>query len=170
MNISPKQAYWADRLLAERAVSDELRAEVERRRCSARTPRDFSPVMDILFALPKVQRQPLPQLEPGTYEHDGVIFRVQISKQSGRPYAKVWEGHGWVYDSQAYSQHAASAVVVPLERAIAIGVATGHCVCCARDLTDPVSVEAGIGPVCVGRYGTTREEIIASRKRGMVCA
>ena len=30
---------------------------------------------------------------------------------------------------------------------------TGHCSCCRRLLTDPVSVMAGIGPVCAERFG-----------------
>ena len=33
------------------------------------------------------------------------------------------------------------------------GKATGHCGICRRKLTDPTSVERGIGPVCAGRIG-----------------
>lgn len=36
------------------------------------------------------------------------------------------------------------------------GKRTGRCCCCARELTDPVSVEMGIGPVCADRWGLTR--------------
>lgn len=38
-----------------------------------------------------------------------------------------------------------------LEQAAAMGRATGSCVVCARLLTNPESVAAGIGPVCAGR-------------------
>ena len=33
------------------------------------------------------------------------------------------------------------------------GARTGNCCCCGRELTDPVSVANGIGPVCAGRWG-----------------
>lgn len=41
----------------------------------------------------------------------------------------------------------------PREAAIAYGKRFGVCSVCGRTLTDPVSVEAGIGPVCKDRYG-----------------
>lgn len=40
-----------------------------------------------------------------------------------------------------------------LERAIAHGKMTGRCAMCSRELTDPKSVERGIGPICAGRWG-----------------
>jgi len=39
----------------------------------------------------------------------------------------------------------------PLAAAVAYGRASGRCAVCGRDLTDPTSIEAGIGPVCAGR-------------------
>jgi hypothetical protein len=33
------------------------------------------------------------------------------------------------------------------------GRATGNCSCCGRELTDPASIAAGIGPVCAEKYG-----------------
>jgi len=36
----------------------------------------------------------------------------------------------------------------PMASAIAYGQATGNCARCARKLTNPVSVEAGMGPIC----------------------
>jgi hypothetical protein len=166
MSASPKQLQFVDSLYAERIVPHEVR-ELVAAKARLLAPKDFSRVIDIVKGLPK---KSVPVLEPGTYEDGDVIFRVQVSRESGRPYAKVWTGTSWVYDGSAYRAHAATAVVVPLERAIEIGVATGHCVCCARDLTDPLSVQAGIGPVCVQRYGTTREEIIAGRQQELVTA
>jgi hypothetical protein len=41
----------------------------------------------------------------------------------------------------------------PLELAVAYGRRTGNCACCGRMLTDPVSVERGIGPICAGNWG-----------------
>lgn len=36
------------------------------------------------------------------------------------------------------------------------GQDTGHCACCRRLLTDPVSVMANIGPICERRFGWSR--------------
>jgi uncharacterized protein DUF6011 len=40
----------------------------------------------------------------------------------------------------------------PLEAAKKYGKLSGRCCSCGRDLTDPVSIEAGIGPVCAQRF------------------
>lgn len=39
----------------------------------------------------------------------------------------------------------------PLAAAVRYGKLTGRCCSCGRELTDPASVEAGIGPVCIGK-------------------
>jgi hypothetical protein len=41
----------------------------------------------------------------------------------------------------------------PAAAAKASGLATGSCSCCGRELTDPESVAAGIGPVCANKWG-----------------
>ena len=41
----------------------------------------------------------------------------------------------------------------PLAAAIRYGRETGNCSCCGRELTDPASIEAGIGPVCRDKFG-----------------
>lgn len=46
----------------------------------------------------------------------------------------------------------AAAMVDPVESARAYGKRTGHCSCCGRLLTDPVSVERGIGPICEANF------------------
>lgn len=40
----------------------------------------------------------------------------------------------------------------PLAAAIAFGRETGTCCCCGRTLTNPESIEAGIGPICATRF------------------
>jgi hypothetical protein len=40
----------------------------------------------------------------------------------------------------------------PLEAARAHGIATGVCGCCGRELTNPESIAAGIGPICAERW------------------
>lgn len=41
----------------------------------------------------------------------------------------------------------------PKSAAIAYGKKFGECCICSRELSDPVSVEMGIGPICAGRMG-----------------
>lgn len=41
----------------------------------------------------------------------------------------------------------------PLGAAKVYGQQTGACSCCGRTLTDPVSIELGIGPICAERFG-----------------
>lgn len=41
----------------------------------------------------------------------------------------------------------------PRGEAIKYGRTTGRCSCCGRELSDPVSVEMGIGPICADRWG-----------------
>ena len=40
----------------------------------------------------------------------------------------------------------------PLGAVLAHGIKTGQCACCGRELTNPESVERGIGPICYERY------------------
>lgn len=41
----------------------------------------------------------------------------------------------------------------PLAEAVSHGKRTGHCAICSRKLTDPESVDRGIGPVCATKFG-----------------
>ena len=41
----------------------------------------------------------------------------------------------------------------PLNAAKAYGIETGSCSCCGRELTDPVSIANGIGPICAANFG-----------------
>jgi hypothetical protein len=41
----------------------------------------------------------------------------------------------------------------PAGEARLYGMRTGTCACCGRELTDPNSIEAGIGPICAEKWG-----------------
>lgn len=41
----------------------------------------------------------------------------------------------------------------PMEEMVAYGKRSGTCCLCARTLTNPASIAAGIGPVCVNKWG-----------------
>ena len=40
----------------------------------------------------------------------------------------------------------------PLQTAMRFGRMTGRCCSCGRELTDPASIDAGIGPICAQRF------------------
>lgn len=46
-----------------------------------------------------------------------------------------------------------SAASDPLTAAIRYGKVSGECSCCGRELTDPRSIERGIGPICADKFG-----------------
>jgi hypothetical protein len=51
------------------------------------------------------------------------------------------------------AQSVADVVSNPTAAAVAFGKKTGSCCCCGRELTNPASVEAGIGPICAENWG-----------------
>jgi Family of unknown function (DUF6011) len=174
MSISPKQAYWADRLLAERQVSPELRAEVERRCCSAATPRDFSPVMDRLFALPRAQRpgtKPVSELEEGklyivTVDGAMTVYKTKRSQTTRKLYAMVLDTttQKFEYDPRAIYNIPADAWPATVDEMLAFGHAYGICVK-GHPLTDPLSVELGLGPDCCKTLtGMTQRQLKRSRE------
>ena len=91
--------------------------------------------------------------EEGMYQNaEGEIYRVQRSRESGNLYAKrldVFEG-GFVYEQGAIRKVKPSDRL-SVEQAKALGVQYGFCIVCGQLLTDPKSVEQGIGPVCIKR-------------------
>ena len=97
-----------------------------------------------------------PVTEQGMYRNArGEVFKVQIGRESGKPFAKklvVFE-HGQAEVSYAPGavRHLSSEDKMTLEDAKAFGHQFGVCCCCGATLTDPKSVAAGIGPVCAKR-------------------
>lgn len=54
--------------------------------------------------------------------------------------------------SEAAKGDVLKACINPLEAAILYGKQTGVCSCCGRELTNPESIELGIGPICRAKY------------------
>ena len=99
--------------------------------------------------------------EPGYYVRDGEVFVVVENKAKTSTYAKrmtTYTDEGganrgkWVY-APGVGRDFAAAELVPLtvEEAAKLGRLYGICVICGATLTDPESVERGIGPVCAGK-------------------
>jgi hypothetical protein len=79
------------------------------------------------------------------------IYMVVRSKV-GRLYAKINSGDGrWDYAAGAITKLEPK-MRMDLDAAKKYGQETGQCLVCGRTLTNPDSIEAGIGPVCASRF------------------
>lgn len=106
-----------------------------------------------------------PDLTPGVYDVDNHVYIVKPNREKTRLYAKRLieiagdrlNEHGdhvqieFVYDPGAIfnvkPEHK-----MPLERAKALTIRYGRCIVCGRHLKAGVSVERGIGPVCIKSF------------------
>lgn len=111
-----------------------------------------SALISLLLTCPYIKKPVT--VEPGFYSLDGTVYRVVKAKSTGNLYAKKLtlgesKGH-WDYAPGAM-KNLARAEVLTLEAAKSMGHAHGICVICGAELTDPDSVERGIGPVCAAK-------------------
>lgn len=154
---SEKQIAFIKKLLAEKdlAMIPELALAIQDSLESDRPLpiQAASAAIDSLLPLPKlpVAHEDGNAVGPGYYFVEGLIYQVVAAKSSGNLYAKVFSESGYEYSPGAM-RLMASAQRLTLEQAAEAGVQTGRCVVCARLLTDPESVAAGIGPVCALRF------------------
>ena len=128
---------------------------------SAFSMQSASWLIEQLFATPKPAAAALSNEKPadlGYYLVDETVYVVVASKTSGKHYAKRmsvveargrWEyAHGMVY-------HLAGAHRLTVEEARILGRSLGCCMICGATLTDPESVERGLGPICETRVAGT---------------
>jgi hypothetical protein len=145
---SPRQISFLNTLADERGY------DFGDRKPEGLTVREASELIEFLLAMPKpASRVAFVELEVGMYRlSNGDIYRVQRSRESGRLYAKKldWANNSFVFESGAMRLLTADDRMT-LDEAKAWGVETGICCVCSAFLTDPRSVEAGIGPVCARR-------------------
>lgn len=98
-----------------------------------------------------------PVTEPGMYRKDGVVFRVRVSRNTGNLYAMRYRPEVAGKATQRFLyvpgiiRTLSASDRLSLDEAKALGHEFGQCCVCGADLTDPKSVEAGIGPVCAKR-------------------
>lgn len=93
-----------------------------------------------------------PVLDLGFYMVDGDVYEV-VKAKAGHHYAMLLD------PSTGRFEYAKGAMVkltadakMTLEQASAFGHAFGRCCCCGATLTNPDSIERGIGPICAGRF------------------
>lgn len=94
-------------------------------------------------------REPAPI---GVYKKDGDYYRVATLRNSERRAAYRWNGRRWDY-ARGYVFQLTADELLSVEEVRAFGLRTGMCAICGRTLTDPESVQKGIGPICEGKYG-----------------
>lgn len=85
-------------------------------------------------------------------ENQGAIY---VKDERDETYlGKIKDGK--FYRSRACSDEQYAAVIeackAPEESAIAFGKKFGSCSCCGRVLTNDLSIELGIGPICRGKF------------------
>jgi hypothetical protein len=161
-NGSPKQLAWIGRMIETKAWEQaEPASYVERVREIAKGApvKAAGPLIDFLKPLPFKGRGSAnsdPVKEAGMYKSGGQIYKVQAARESGNLYAKrlVPGGPGekasFEYAKGAISKLQASDRL-SMEDAKEFGALYGQCCVCGRLLTNEVSIEAGIGPICGGR-------------------
>ena len=92
-------------------------------------------------------------LAPATGRNAGALYVVVIDddayqgKVEGVTFKAVREAAASTVD--ALHRIAAN----PMEAAVRYGQKTGKCSCCGRKLTNKVSIEMGIGPICAETWG-----------------
>ncbi len=95
-------------------------------------------------------------MEPGKYidPATGNVYSV-VKSANGNLYAKVLQTSGkkgtFVYAPGAM-KGASKWLMLTLEDAAQFGKKTGVCCMCGRGLTVTASIEAGIGPICAGKF------------------
>ena len=117
-----------------------------------RTRETATVLIDALMALPRLRQDKAPA-PAGLHVLDGEVYRVVVSRGSGRPYA-LWlvESTGGFEYAPGAVRHLSEDTMMTLEEARDYGVRHGVCAACGRTLTNPESIEYGIGPVCRTRY------------------
>lgn len=153
-----KQIAFIERLRAERGQTSTL---------VPATSKVASAWIETLLAMPKAAPAQHPEaqatkaepLTDGMYRQGDTIFKIQKAVHgSGHLYAKrLVPGDG--YGAKAtfvYAPGAMKALTLAdkmtLEEAKAWGALYGTCCVCGRTLTNESSIEAGIGPVCAGKF------------------
>jgi hypothetical protein len=90
------------------------------------------------------------ELKPGLYSRENQTYKVRIS-EAGRAYALKLVGTKFEYERGAINLLKAEHLMT-LEEAKAHGRRTGVCCQCGKELTNPVSIREGIGPICASRF------------------
>jgi hypothetical protein len=159
--LNPAQLRGVQSTRAKVAVLDEQRnAERAARDAARRTPVDLNPI-HAMFA--KAKSAGLNKLQ---YRAEGLVLSLAKpnSANPGAIYVKRRDGtyvgkvvaqtFNAAWEASEEDKTALRIIAEnPAEAAERYGRKTGQCSCCGRELTDPASIAAGIGPVCATKWG-----------------
>lgn len=88
-------------------------------------------------------------VEEGWYVVGDDIYQVYTTRNGRLAGKRADEATGKMAYAPGAVVTAATGTKLTVAEAAAFGHRTGRCLICSRELTDPVSVEQGIGPVCI---------------------
>ena len=105
----------------------------------------------------QAQREATPaqaEISEGFYKSgDGNIYQVTQARHGSHFLAKVLDRETGKFEYAGAAKRFVKADQrMTLEEAKEYGKQTGNCLVCGRRLTAEASVEAGVGPVCAGRF------------------
>lgn len=150
--LSERQYDAAERMLAKVKANEE-------RRAAPKVEVDVSRI-EMLLLTAKMSKLKHPK-----FRAEGLTFSLAgaNSRNAGAVYVKSGDEYvgkvmgGRFHPVAATPEGTAEAIVRvaqdPRSAAVAYGRLTGNCACCGRELTDPKSVELGIGPICLSNWG-----------------
>jgi hypothetical protein len=131
---------------------------VDRAKLAENAPEVSTSAFERLFETAKSNGLKRPKLTIGDFRFspapdNGANAGAIYVKQEGVYLGKMMRGR---FMAAVAGDHINSILRIandPLGAAVAHGKLTGHCAVCSRLLSDPDSVERGIGPVCATKFG-----------------
>jgi Family of unknown function (DUF6011) len=107
---------------------------------------DASLVLDLLGTRPFIKEQ---LVADGFYLYKNGVYKVQTSKRTNRPYALRLDPETGKFDYEKGTIfQLKNPMRLTVDQAAKLGAKWHRCVICGADLTDPESIERGIGPYC----------------------
>lgn len=167
-----KQIAFLKKLINERGIEAEVYLSTQLTAYKAHglvdlTCQDMSNVIgvvkDIIPLIAKPKAQIDPAVAPGMYMVGENIYKVQKAKTSDNLYAKklvvTWPEECDGEHSKIIFVYAPGIVAtlnpgdrMTLDAAVNFGVLYGTCCNCGKLLTNPESIEAGLGPICAAKF------------------
>jgi hypothetical protein len=167
---SDKQVQAATRMMNKCVLKEQERAKAQAEREAAAPSVDLSRIEE-LFETAKESGYKKPSFRaeglilkpaPATGRNAGAIYVMDDQKKEWGQWGETASYAGKVQDAKFHDTRSTEDYVLPalqriaenpLEAALSYGRRTGRCACCGRELTKHTSIEAGIGPICAGKWG-----------------
>lgn len=145
---------------ARRCIAREVEREEQRRRAKAEAPTVNVSAVQRAFDAARANKVASPRMRIGTFKlscapahgsNPGAIYVKDEDIYIG----KVADGKFFAVQSCSVEQASAfiAAAEDPKAAAVAYGRRTSTCSICGRGLTNGVSIDMGIGPICASRFG-----------------